>query len=70
MREVVLALRRVAMAASADDFDQAGRTYADYRKQAAAAAADLRKAEPWSLFNPAVREAHFRALRQLVDLTK
>ncbi|HET9715928.1 MAG TPA: cytochrome c peroxidase [Pseudolabrys sp.] len=70
VREVVLALRRVAMAASADDFDQAGRTYADYRKQAAAAAADLRKAEPWSLFNPAVREAHFRALRQLVDLTK
>jgi hypothetical protein len=33
-------------------------------------AADIKQAEPWTLFNPPVREAHFRALRQLADLAK
>jgi len=70
VRGLVLALRAIAMAASSDDFDEAGRAFADYRQQVAAAEPDLKLAEPWSLFNPAVREAHFKALRQLAELAR
>jgi cytochrome c peroxidase len=70
VRGLVLALRRIAMAASADDFDEAARAYADYRQQVAAAEPVLKLAEPWSLFDPPVREAHFKALRQLAELAK
>ncbi len=70
VREMVLGLRQVAMAADADDFDGAAQAYADYRSQVAAAAADLKVAEAWSLFNPVVRQAHFAALRQLAELAK
>ncbi len=68
VRGLVLTLRRVAMAAAANDFDEAGRAFADYRQQAAAAGPDLIVAEPWSLFNPQIRDAHFKALRQLTSL--
>jgi cytochrome c peroxidase len=67
-RQQVLTLRRIAMASSAGDFDRAAAAYADYRRQTAAAAADLKAAEAYSLFNPQVREAHLRALQQLTDL--
>ncbi len=70
VRGLVLGLRRIAMAASADEFGEAAQAYADYRAQVAAAEPELRLAEPWSLFNPSVREAHFKALRQLADLAK
>ena len=55
MRRLVLMLRRIDMAASADEFDEAAQVYAGYKQQATAAAADLKVAEPWSLFNPTVR---------------
>ena len=70
VRGLVLALRQVAMAASTGDFNEAARAYSEYREEAAAAAPELKLAEPWSLFNPGVREAHFKALRQLADLAK
>jgi cytochrome c peroxidase len=70
VRGLVLALRRVAMAASAGDFDEAAIAYDDYRREAAAAVPALKVAEPWSLFNPAVHTAHFEALRQLAALAK
>jgi cytochrome c peroxidase len=70
VRQLVLTLRQIAMAAETDDFDQAAQSFADYRKQVAQAAPDLKLAEQWSLFNPAVREAHFAALRLLAALTK
>ncbi len=69
-RDMVLALRRIAMAVDADDFILAARIYAEYRERATAAAADLKLAEPWSLFNPTVRTAHFAALKRLADLAK
>jgi hypothetical protein len=65
VRDLVLALRRVAMAAEAGDFNEAQRLYAGYRAQAAAGAGALKAAEAFSLFNPQVREAHFKALDQL-----
>jgi hypothetical protein len=70
LRGLVLSLRRIAMAASADDFDAAAQAYADYCTQVAAAAPKLKVAERWSLFNPQVREAHFSALRQLAKLAQ
>jgi cytochrome c peroxidase len=70
VRNLVLTLRRVAMAAEASDFDGAARIYADYKQQAVAASDELKLAERWSLFNPTVYEAHFNALKQLADLAK
>lgn len=70
VRDLVLTLRRVAMAASADDYDGATEAFADYRRQVVAAVPVLKAAEPWSLFNPVVRDAHFKALSQLAELAK
>ena len=62
---MVLALRRVAMAAAAGDFDAARRRpMPNTRTQVAAAAtAAEARAEPWSLFNPEVRDGAFRGAR-------
>jgi len=70
MRGLVLALRRIAIAASTNDFDAVAQAYADYRTQVVAAAPELKLAERWSLYNPQVREAHFAALRQLAKLAR
>jgi len=70
VREMVLGLRQIAMAAAEGDFDGAALAYADYRKQVGTAGANLKLAAAWSLFNPAVRQAHFAALRQLAELAK
>ena len=65
---VVLTLRRIAMASEAGKFDEATRLYAEYRRDATVAATTLKAAEKFSLFDPAVREDHFRALDRLVDM--
>ena len=70
VRGVVLALRKVAMAAAADDYDAASQTYADYKAQVMAAVPILNAAEPWSLFNSQIREAHFGALQSLARLAR
>jgi len=70
VREMVLALRQIDMAAARGDFDAAAEAYADYRSQVAPAATALVAAEPWSLFNVAVRRQHFAALGRLADLAK
>ncbi|MEJ2623431.1 MAG: cytochrome c peroxidase [Pseudolabrys sp.] len=70
VRGLVLTLRRIAMAVAADDFDGAARAYAGYRRRVASAAPKLKLAARWSLFDPTVREAHFRALRQLAALAE
>lgn len=70
VRDMVLTLRRIAMAAEADDFGSAAKIYADYKQQAVAASGQLKLAEQYSLFNPSIYEAHFTALKQLADLAK
>jgi cytochrome c peroxidase len=64
-RDMVLSLRRIAMAAEADDFDAARQAYADYKTQTATAQIAMARAEPWSLFNTAIRRKHIAALKQL-----
>ena len=67
---MVLTLRRIAMAAGSDDFAGAAQAYADYRDQLTEVAASLKLAEPWSLFNRTVREAHFAAVNKLTELAR
>jgi cytochrome c peroxidase len=67
LKELVLILRRIDLAAAAGRFDEAAAERAAYRKLAfAAVPLALRTAEPWSLFNPQLRRAHFAALRTLL----
>lgn len=70
IRGVVLTIRRIAMAAADGDFGRAADSYAAYRQEAAAAGDILKQAEPYSLFNPKVWEAHFAAVKRLADIAK
>lgn len=70
IRGVVLMIRRIAMAAADGDFSRAADSYAAYRQEAATAADILKQAEPYSLFNPKIWEAHFKAVKQLADIAK
>ena len=70
VRETVLTLRQIDMAAADGDFAGAAQILDNYRQQLAYVTDDLKTAEAWSLFNPAVREAHFAALGKLVTLAK
>jgi hypothetical protein len=66
LKELVLSLRRIDLAAAAGRFDDAAEEYGEFRKLTEAAAAPaLQNAEPWSLFNPAIHERHYAALRQM-----
>lgn len=68
LQHLVLGLRRTDMAAAAGHFDEAAAEYADFRTQLTTTVpALLAEAEPWSLFNPAVHDAHYRALRQMLQ---
>ena len=68
LKDLVLTLRRIDLAASAGRFDDAAAELASYRKLAfAAVPLALQTAEPWSLFNPVIRRAHFTALRDLLQ---
>jgi hypothetical protein len=67
LKDLVLTLRRIDLAASAGRFDEATAELASYRKLAfAAVPLAMQTAQRWSLFNPAVRRAHFSALRDLL----
>ncbi len=68
LKDLVLTLRRIDLAASAGRFDEAAVELTSYRKLAfAAVPRAMQTAQPWSLFNPAVRRAHFSALRDLLQ---
>jgi cytochrome c peroxidase len=59
VKETVISLRRIGMAAAADDFDGAAAEYKTYYDLTFSKAMPLlRGTEPWSLFNPALRAAH------------
>jgi hypothetical protein len=64
----VLCLRRVDVATAAGRFDDAAAEYGNLRKLTASTlAVVLQNAEPWSLFNPMIRSAHYAALRQMIE---
>jgi Di-haem cytochrome c peroxidase len=67
LKDVVISLRRIAMAASAGDLAAAAAEYGTYYNLAFSRAMPLlRGTEPWSLFNPALREAHDAERRRML----
>jgi cytochrome c peroxidase len=71
LKDLVLTLRRIDLAASGGRFDEAAAELAGYRKLAfAAVPLAMQTAQPWSLFNPAVRRAHYLALRDLLQTAR
>jgi hypothetical protein len=68
LKDLVLCLRRVDLASAAGRFDEAANEYVRFRKQIAAVPVPLQNAEPWSLFDPTVHDAHYTALRQMYEL--
>ena len=68
LKEVVLTLRRIDMAVAEGRINDASADYKTYRYlMAAAVPVLLASAEPWSLFNPAVHDQHYGALRQVMQ---
>jgi hypothetical protein len=68
LKNMVLILRRIDIASAEDRFTDAAAEYRNYRYlMAAAVPALLARAEPWSLFNLAVHDAHYAALRQVLQ---
>jgi len=66
-KDVVISLRRIALAASADDFDAAAAEFKTFYHLTFLKALPLmRGTEPWSLFNAAVRDAHNAERRQML----
>jgi hypothetical protein len=65
---LVEVLHRVELDAAAGRFGEAATEYLNYRKLTSASAPlALQSAEPWSLFNPALHEAHRAALQRAID---
>ena len=68
LEELVLGLRRIDMAAGTGRFDDASMEYTNFRKLMASAVPQLlTAAQPWSLFNPPVHDAHYAALLQILQ---
>ena len=65
LKELVLTMRRIGLAAATDRFDEVAREYQSYRVAFAEVPFLLKTAAPWSLFNPAVHQAHFAEMRRL-----
>jgi cytochrome c peroxidase len=65
LKEQVITLRRIGMAAAEDRFDDAAEDYNLYRdRMKVAVPTALYNAEDWSLFNRKVHDAHYAALSQ------
>ena len=68
LKELVLTLRRIDMAVADGRASDAATDFKNYRSlMAAAVPAVLAGAQPWSLFNPAVHDSHYAALRQVMQ---
>jgi cytochrome c peroxidase len=66
LKDMVLNVSRIELAAAAGDVDEAAAELHNYRYvTSAGVGAALRAAEPWSLFNAKVHDAHYDALRQM-----
>jgi cytochrome c peroxidase len=67
LKEVVLTLRRIGVAAADGRYDDAANEYRMYnRLMTSGVPIILVNAQKWSLFNPVVHDAHYAALRQLL----
>jgi hypothetical protein len=68
LKNLVLMVRQIGVDAAAGRYDESAAEYQNYRKLTfAAVPIVVKKAQPWSLFNPAVHKAHFDELRKLLQ---
>jgi cytochrome c peroxidase len=68
LKNLVLTLRRIDLAVAEGRTDDAAAEFKNYRNLTAAAVpAILARAQPWSLFDPAVHDSHYSALRQVMQ---
>jgi hypothetical protein len=68
LKNLVLIMRLIGVDAAAGRYDEAASEYQSYRKLTfAEVPIILKKAQPWSLFNPDVHKAHFDELRRLLQ---
>ena len=67
LKEMVMTLRRVDLAATSGQFDEAAAIFKTYQNLSDSAALALPALEHWSLFNPTFHDAHYAALRQMVQ---
>jgi hypothetical protein len=68
LKELVLILRRIDLAATAERFDEAASEYRNFSElMASAVPTVLNRAQPWSLFNPAIHQAHYAALKDMIE---
>jgi cytochrome c peroxidase len=68
LKELVLTLRRIDMDVADGRSADAATDYQNYRSLIVAAVPSLlASAERWSLFNPAVHDSHYAALRQVLE---
>jgi hypothetical protein len=68
LKNLVLIVRRIGVDAAAGRYDEAASEYQSYRTLTfAEVPIILKKAQPWSLFNPDVHKAHFDELRRLLQ---
>lgn len=68
LKEVVLILRRMDIAADTGNYGDVANEYRTYNRfMTAAVPTIVGQAEPWSLLNPAVHDAHYAALRQFLN---
>jgi hypothetical protein len=68
LTDLVLCLRRIDLAATTGRFGDAATEYSNYRRLTMSTVpVALQNAEPWSLFNPTIHDAHYAALRQMLE---
>jgi hypothetical protein len=68
LKNLVLMVRQIGVLSAEGQFDEAAAEYQNYRRLTfAALPIVVKKAQTWSLFNPAVHDAHFAWLRRLLQ---
>jgi hypothetical protein len=67
LKNLVLMVRLIGVDAAGGRYDEAAAEYQNYRTLTFAVPFVLKKAQQWSLFNPAVHNAHFDELRRLLQ---
>jgi hypothetical protein len=70
LKDLVLLMRRIGVLAAGGQYEAAEAEYQNYRNLIMKVSGALKAAERWSLFDPVVHEAHFTALRQLLQFTQ
>jgi cytochrome c peroxidase len=67
VKDLVLRLRRIELAVTGGRSEEAMAEYAGFARLATFdVLAALKKAEPWTLFNPGIHDAHYRALGEML----